>query len=116
MNKLPKVLYRGGHNLDNQKLRSDGISFTKNKYIAEYWASSKTDGLVFKYQLDTTANILTKNSMPSKIIPTEKPFTHQDKERIVNYAFVNHFDGVDLSELFNEDEFRIFNTNIITLI
>lgn len=108
-----KNIYRGGLPLDRNKIKSDGISFTTNIKIAQYWAGSVVNGKLFEYKLKESANILTTNNFPEKIKPIEKPYNHQDKERIVNYALVNGYDGVDLSGYFNENEIRIFNIDIV---
>ena len=108
------IIYRGGKPIDKSLVKSDGVSFTKDKIIADYWSSSLTDGLVIKYKLSPDANILKTEMFPERIIPKEKPYSHSDKERIVNYAKVNKYDGVDLSDYFNESEIRIFNLNVIT--
>lgn len=107
------IIYRGGLPLDNQKIKSDGVSFTKDKRIAEYWAGSIVNGKVSTYRLTKDANILTSSNFPERIIPKNKPYNHQDKERIVNYAYVKKYDGVDLSDFFNESELRIFNLQVI---
>ena len=108
-----KTIYRGGLPLDKNKIKSDGVSFTTNIEIAQYWAGSVVNGKLFEYKLKEFANILTTNNFPEKIKPIEKPYNHQDKERIVNYALVNGYDGVDLSGYFNENEIRIFNLDIV---
>ncbi len=108
------IIYRGGKPIDKSLVKSDGVSFTKDKIIADYWSSSLTDGLVIKYKLSPDANILKTEMFPERIIPKEKPYSHSDKERIVNYAKANKYDGVDLSDYFNESEIRIFNLNVIT--
>jgi hypothetical protein len=107
------ILYRGGLPLDKDKINSDGVSFTTNIEIGKYWAGSVIGGELFQYKLKDNANILTTNDFPEKIIPRERPYNHQDKERIVNYALVKGYDGVDLSGYFNENEIRIFNLDVV---
>lgn len=107
------ILYRGGLPLELEKIKSDGISFSKKIEIAEYWASGNKEGKLFSYILLDKANILSVDNYPEKIIPKEKPYNHQDKERIVNHALVKGYDGVDLSKYFNESEIRIFNLDVI---
>jgi hypothetical protein len=108
-----KIIYRGGLPLDKDKIKSDGVSFTKNIEIGKYWAGSVVGGKLYQYKLMNNANILISNDFPEKIVPKEKPYNHQDKERIVNYALVEGYDGVDLSTYFNESEIRIFNLDVI---
>jgi hypothetical protein len=107
------TIYRGGLPLDKDKVKPDGISFTTNIEIGKYWSGSVVGGKLFQYKLKDNANILTTNDFPEKIIPREKPYNHQDKERIVNHALVEGYDGVDLRGYFNESEIRIFNLDVV---
>ena len=110
------VIYRGGLPLDGSKVKSDGVSFTKDIEIGKYWAGSVVGGKLYKYKLSDNANILTSDNFPERIKPKERPYGHQDKERIVNYALVKGYDGVDLSSYFNESEIRIFKLDVINQI
>jgi hypothetical protein len=107
------IIYRGGLPLNKDKVKSDGVSFTKNIEIGKFWAGSVVGGKLYKYKLMDNANILTPNDFPENIVPKERPYNHQDKERIVNHALVEGYDGVDLSTYFNESEIRIFNLDVI---
>jgi len=109
------LLFRGGLPLDKTKLKADGVSFTTSIKVAQYWASSNLNGKVFEYELSPSANILQDINFPENIRPRDTPPTHQDKERIVNYALVKGYDGVNLSSTFNESEIRIFNLDIVKL-
>jgi hypothetical protein len=104
-------LFRGGHELTEAKIKPEGISLTKNEEIGKYWASSKVDGKVFRYNLSKATKILT--DIPKDILPRDTPPSHQDKERIVNHAKAKGYDGVDLSGIFSESEVRIFNLEAV---
>ena len=105
----PHTLFRGGEKINSEKIKTDGISLTKDKEIASYWAGSKKGGQLYAYELSADANILEKSMVPEKFLPKSSPPDHQDKERIANYAAAQGYDGVDLSEFLNEHEVRIFN-------
>lgn len=111
---IGRTIYRGGFDIDRAKVKSDGVSFSTNEEIAKYWASSNVNGSLFVYKLSPSAKILTSETFPETIMPRDNPYTHSDKERIVNYALVKGYDGVDLSGYFNEFEIRIFNLNVVT--
>jgi hypothetical protein len=110
---LAPVLFRGGLPLDKSKVTADGVSFTKSRTIAKYWSGSVVGGQLLTYRLSPAARILTSDDFPEHIIPKEKPYSGQDKERIVNYAYVQGYDGVDLSGFFNEHEVRIFDIDLV---
>ena len=110
---IDKILFRGGLPLNKDEIKANGISFTSDIKIVQYWASSKIGGKVYTYELLSDKNILKINEFPDEIVP-KLPYDHQDKERIVNYALANNYDGVDLL-IFGEYEIRIFNPNIVQL-
>jgi len=116
-------VYRGGLAIDKSQVSDMGISVAKDKVTADAYAGSDiikggdkgniTGGAVHKLYINPNAKILNAKDAPKDLVDFYlKEGRVTGREKIVDYAKQNGYDGVDFSK-FSDPETRVFNPDIL---
>lgn len=91
-----------------------GVSLTKNKKMAEAWASLKGDNFLSEYSISNSAKILPWESIPKEWITKGQAGADYitDMDSVIKYAKDNNYDAIDMSKN-GQSEIRVINKNVL---